>query len=150
MANHRVRFFGAACKACGFEFSMPLLSDFSYGELIFHGERQGVFGFLSSLEEAAWEDVDARLRASVLRSASPSRSEILRLQRVVAAVADPIAGRRLVPFPVCPSCGSRSIVDDESDPRGTGEIPRVTFQHYLSLSDAEKSRRVETLWIERG
>ena len=125
---------------------MPLLSDFSYGEFIFHGERQRVFGFLSAHDEPAWEDIEARLRRAALLSDSPSCSEIDRFHRVIAAAADSIAGQRLVPMPVCPSCGARAYGD--SDPQGIHEIPGVTFQQYQSLSDSERLRRVEQLWRE--
>lgn len=148
MPAHKVQFFSAKCQACGHRFSMPLLGDFSYGEFILHGERQRVFGFLSAHDEPAWEDIDARLRRVALLSDSPSRPEIDRLHRVIAATADSIAGQRLVPFPVCPSCGARSVACGDSDPQGIHEIPRVTFQWYRSLSDAERSRRVEQLWKE--
>jgi hypothetical protein len=145
---HKVQFFSAKCQACGHRFSMPVLSDFSYGEFIFHGERQRVFGFLSAHEEPAWEDIDARLRRAALLGDSPSRPEINRLHRVIAAAADSIAGQRLVPLPVCPSCGARSVAYGDSDPQGIHEIPSVTFQQYQSLSDSERSERVEQLWRE--
>ncbi|MBK8093779.1 MAG: hypothetical protein IPK32_17835 [Verrucomicrobiaceae bacterium] len=145
---HKVQFFSAKCQACGHGFSMPLLSDFSYGEFIFHGERQCVFGFLSAQDEPAWEDIEVRLRRSALLGDRPTRPQIERLHRVIAVAADSIAGQRLVSFPVCPSCGARSVAYGDSDPQGIHEIPQVSFQQYQSLSDSERSRRVEQLWRE--
>lgn len=127
---------------------MPLLGDFTYGQFIFHGERQHVFGFLSALDEPEWEDIEARLRQAAFLSDSPSQQEIDRLHRVIAASADSINGHRLVPFPVCPSCGERSVTYGDSEPQGIYEIPSVTFQQYQTLSDSERSRRVEQLWSE--
>ena len=125
---------------------MPLLSDFSYGEFIFHGERQHVFGFLSSYDEPAWSDIEARLSVAASLGDSLTRPQIDRFHRVIAAAADFISGQRLVPFPVCPSCGSRSVTYGDFDPQDIREIPGVTFQQYQSLSDAERSRRIEQLW----
>jgi hypothetical protein len=146
--THKVRFFSANCQTCGHRFSMPLLGDFSYGQFIFQGERQRVFGYLAALDEPAWEDIDARLRRAALLGNSPSSSEIDHLHRVIAAAADSIAGQQLVPLPVCPLCGARSVAYGDSDPQGIHEIPSVTFQQYQSLSDSERSRRVEQLWRE--
>jgi len=125
---------------------MPLLSDFSYGEFILHGERQSVFGFLSAHDEPAWEDIEARLLRAGLFSASAKRPDIDRFQRVIAASADAISGQRLVPFPVCPSCGSRSVAYGDSKPQGVRGVSRVTFSEYQLLSDEMRSQRVAELW----
>ena len=145
---HKVQFFNASCQACGQIFSMPLLSDFSYGEFIFHGERDHVFSFLSAFEEAAWDDIENRLRQAGLLADSPSRQQVQLMHRVIAAAADMISGQRLVPFPVCPSCGSSSVTYGDSEPQGIREIPGVTFNQYQMLSTTERSRRVEQLWTE--
>src|SRR6267154_6330297 len=141
-ASHLVQFFKASCHACGHRFSMPLLSDFSYGQFILHGERQSVFGFLSAHDEPAWEDIDDRLLRAGLFSASATRPDIDRFHRVVAASADAIGGQHLVPFPVCPSCGSRSVAYGDSRPQGIRDVPRVTFGEYQLLSDEMKSHRL--------
>jgi len=145
-ASHLVQFFEASCHACGHRFSMPLLGDFSYGQFILHGERQSVFGFLSAHDKPAWEDIDARLLRAGLFSASAIRPDIDRFQRVVAASADAIGGQRLVPFPVCPSCGSRSVAYGDSRPQGIRDVPRVTFGEYQLLSDEMRSHKLAELW----
>jgi hypothetical protein len=144
--SHSVQFFEASCDACRHRFSMPLLSDFSYGEFILHGERQTIFGFLSAHDEPAWDDIEGRLRRAGLFSASATRLEIDRFQRVIAASADTISGERLVLFPVCPSCGSRSLAYDDSKPQGIRDVPRVTFGEYQLLSDEMRTQKVTELW----
>jgi hypothetical protein len=129
---------------------MPLLGDFNYGDFVLHGERNSVFGFLSAHVEPAWEDIEARLRQPGLLGTSPIRSDIDRLHRVIAALADAIGGQRLVPFAVCPSCGSRSVVFGDSKPLGIRGIPRVTFDEYKRLPDAMKSQRLRELWQQFG
>ena len=141
-----LQFFEGSCRACRHKFSMPLLSDFSYGEFILHGKRQHVFGFLSSLDEPAWDDIDARLRQAGLFSAFATGRDIDRFHRVIAASADAIGGQRLVPFPVCPSCGSRSIAYGDSKPQDIRSVPRVTFSEYQQLSSEMKSQKVAELW----
>jgi hypothetical protein len=153
-ASQQVQFFAASCHACRRKFSMPVLSDFSYGDFILHGERNCVFGFLSAHNEPAWEDIETRLQRVGLLAASPTRTDIDRFHRVIAASADAISGQRLVPFPVCPSCGSHSVAYGDSMPHEIGdfiredirEIPRVTFETYQLLSDATKTERVGELW----
>ena len=127
---------------------MPYLGDFNYGAFILHGERDTVFGFLSAPNELTWKDIEARLQQRGLLTTSPTRSAIARLQRVIAASADAINGQRLVPFPVCPSCGSRSVAYGDSKPLDISEVPSVTFGQYQSLSDEMRSQRVEKLWKE--
>jgi hypothetical protein len=144
--SHQVRFFEASCHVCGHKFSMPLLSDFSYGEFTFHGEKHAVFGFLSAHEEPAWQDIESRLRQVGLLAISPTRSNIEHFHRVIAASADAISGQQLVPFPVCPSCGARSVAYGDSKQLNIREIPRVTFHKYQSLSNEMKFQRLGELW----
>jgi hypothetical protein len=153
-ASQQVQFVEASCQACRRKFSMPVLSDFSYGEFILHGERNCVFGFLCAHNEPAWEDIETRLKQAGLLAASPTRTDIDHFHRVIASSADAISGQRLVPFPVCPSCGSRSVAYGDSKPHEIGdfiredirEIPRVTFEAFQLLSDATKTERVGELW----
>src|SRR5690349_13737073 len=70
----KIQFFSATCHACGHRFSMPVLSDFSYGEFIFYGGREQVFGFLSAHYEPAWEDIAARSRRAAFLGDSPAHS----------------------------------------------------------------------------
>ncbi len=147
--SQQVQFFQASCQACRRKFSMPLLSDFSYGEFIFHGERGGVYGFLLALEEPAWEDIETRLQRVGVLAVSPTQKntkDIDRFHRVIAACSDAIGGQALVPFPVCPSCQSHSIAYGDSTPLGIRDIPRVTFGAYQLLSEAMKTERVGELW----
>jgi hypothetical protein len=146
--KYKVEFFRATCSACGHQFSMPLLSDFSYGQFIFHGKCNRVFGFLSAHDEPVWEDIRVRLQRAAFLPQSPSRSQIDKLHSVIAGAADSIAGQQLVPFPVCPSCGARTVSYGDSDSQGVHEIPRVSFHGYEKLSDRERSERVEQLWRE--
>ena len=133
---------------------MPALGDFSYGEFILHGARSCVFGFLCAHEEPAWEDIQTRLQRAGLLPTSPHRTDIDRFHRVVAAAADTKGEQRLVPFPVCPSCGSRSTAYGDSRPHDIGdfkhqdirEIPSVTFGEYQLLSDQQRTDRLRELW----
>src|SRR6266403_4521514 len=93
---HRIQFYEASCRHCRRTFSIPLLGDQSYGQFIFHGENGGIFGYLSSLEEPAWEDITDRLRQAGLFKTSTSRADIEHLQSVIAASADPIGEQKLV------------------------------------------------------
>lgn len=146
--THRVQFYEASCRQCRRTFSVPLPGDQSYGQFIFHGKKGGVFGYLSSFEEPAWEDITGRLGRAGLVATSASRADIERLQRVIAASADPIGGQRLVLLPVCPGCHSQSVEYWDSKPLDIHQIPGVTFSGYQMLSDGERTENLRRLWGE--
>lgn len=144
--SHRVQFYEASCRHCRRTFSIPLLGDQGYGQFIFHGEKGKVFGYLSSLEEPAWEDITARLGRAGLSTTSTSRADIEHLQRVIAASADPINEQRLVLIPVCPGCRSQSVDYGDSKPLDIRQIPSVTFSGYETLSDMTRTESLRQLW----
>ena len=127
---------------------MPLLGDQSYGEFIFHGEKGSAFGYLSTIEEPVWTDITARLQQADLFLSDKSRADIEHLQRVIAAAADPIDGQRLLLYPICPGCRSRSVEYGDSQPLGIREVPGVTFVAYHALSDENRTERLRQLWEE--
>jgi hypothetical protein len=143
---HRVQFYEGTCRQCRRTFSIPLLQ--SYGQFIFHGENGDIFGYLSSFEEPAWEDITHRLAEVGLFKPSTSRADIERFQRVIAASADPIGGQGLVLLPVCPGCRSQSVEYGDSKPLDIREIPGVTFRRYHALSDESRMERLQQLWEE--
>lgn len=143
---HSVQLFEASCRACHRTFAMPLLSDFSYGQFIFHGERGSVFGYLQALEDSAWEDMTARLQRIGLFPSSATSEQIDHFHRVVAASTDAISGQRLVSYPICPSCQSHTVSYGDSTPSVIREIPAVTFEEYLALPDATRTQRLLQLW----
>ncbi len=143
---YKVQFHEASCQHCRRAFPLPLLGDQSYGQFILHGDRGGVFGFLSAFEEPAWENISEKLRRVQPFTPSPTRTGIGHLQHAVAALADTINGQALVLFPVCPSCHSESIAYGDSRPLDVREIPSVTFHDYGLLSEDQKTEKVRELW----
>ena len=143
---HRVQFYEASCHHCRRTFSIPLLGDQSYGQFIFHGENGSIFGYLSSFEEPAWEDITARLGQAGFVKTSTSPADIGHLQRVIAASADPIGGQRLVLLPVCPGCRSQSVEYGDSKPLDIRQIPSVTFTAYNILLDIDRMQSLRRLW----
>jgi len=146
--THRVQFYEASCRHCRRTFSIPLLGDQSYGQLIFHGEKGNVYGYLSSFEEPTWEDITGRLGRAGLFTSSKSRVDIEHLQRVIAASADPISGQGLVLLPVCPGCRSQSVEYGDSKPLDIRQIPGVTFSAYQMHPDVNRTDMLRQLWEE--
>lgn len=145
-ATYQVRMFRADCRHCRRDFRIPLLGDFSYGQLILHGTRGAVFGYLSALGCPAFEDIRSRLLAIAGWREFP-RSEISRFQEVMASCADEIGGQPLGLEPVCPFCRSAAVdCYGDSKPVATDEIRGVTFTGYQSLSDSAKTQKLAELW----
>jgi hypothetical protein len=125
---------------------MPLLSDFSYGEFLFHG--RGVHGFLDGLSEPAWDDIGGRLVDQQLMPETPGTGQISRMQKVVAAMSDPIDGQQLVNHPVCSHCGSGDVSYGDNFPGEFHELPAVTYTAYQRMTDAQRNLAVATAWRE--
>jgi hypothetical protein len=122
------------------------LDDFAHGSFILHGERGGVFGFLSAFQCPSWEDIESRLLEVAGLREFKSSGDISRFQAVIASCADKIQGQPLDLAPVCPFCRSRSVDYCDSKPLDAGEIPLVTFTEFQSLSNSAKRGKLTELW----
>jgi hypothetical protein len=137
--------FEADCRHCRRSFPIPLLGDFSYGQFVLHGERGGVFGYLSAFECPSFEDIHSRLLV-IAGQQEFTRAESSRFQEVMASCADEISGQPLGLEPVCPFCRSHDLNYGDSKPLDDGEIRVVTFTGFQSLSDTAKTQKLTELW----
>lgn len=53
--EHSVRFFLQLCDHCRTIFPLPLLSDFAYGEFIFHSQAGKYHVYSNVFEDPAWD-----------------------------------------------------------------------------------------------
>jgi hypothetical protein len=147
LSDLEIRYAGVTCRACGCLFGVPTLGDFNYGEFILHG--RGVAGFLQSIGEPAWDDIDARLRAQGLLPDKPAREQIDRMQEVIANAADRIGGQALSMRLVCPHCRSGDV--EYSGAAGTfHRVPEVQFREYMDLGENARDELVARLWLDAG
>jgi hypothetical protein len=152
-STHQVRFVEADCQHCHRSFPIPLLGDMSYGLFVLHGERGGVFGYLSAFECPSFEDIHSRL-LTITGQQQFTRAEISRFQEVMAGCADEISGQPLGLNPVCPFCRSRDVDYGGSRPHEIGDFERqdireirsVTFGQYELLSEQKRTDRLRELW----
>lgn len=140
----KARFFGATCNTCGCAFKMPVLSDFDYGEFVFHG--RAVHGYLNAITEPVWDDIVARLRAKGLLPEKSTDDEHMRMRAVMAALADRIGGQPLFEHPICPHCNSHDVANGDSTAGGYHELPTVTFAVYTALTDEQRDAIVADAW----
>jgi len=113
---HQVRFVHTDCQQCRRGFPIPLLDDFAYGSFVLHGEKGGVFGFLSALECPSWADIESRLHTITDQREFTSSADISRFQEVIACCTDNLEGQPLCLTPVCPFCRSHSLEYGGSKP----------------------------------
>jgi hypothetical protein len=128
----------AKCASCGSEFSSPYLSDFSYGEFLFTGEKGNVFAYFNAIGHPVWEFV---------KSAFPSGGDDrgrkalgARIQAGCAYIADPVNGQQLVDQHVCPMCQSRNWEWWGGERVGWIEVADVTYKNFLSQPETERRR----------
>jgi hypothetical protein len=134
----------AQCRDCGRIFQYPRLpGEYSYGEFILEGRSGGIHAYLFLLDG----DGDTVIRC--VESSLPE--EFSDFVEVVARLADAIDGQRLTTRHSCPNCGSADWKRPPEKFReiiGSEEIPDVTFNEFLTLSDEARQKKVTDIALE--
>jgi hypothetical protein len=145
--GYTVMQFRARCRACGESFPFPLVSDQeSYGQFILLGERGRAYAYLLAIDNPAWDAIAALVSAATGHEKLDWMRSGERLQRVVAACADPIGGERLtIGPPICPHCQSRQVSYGDGEPMGVTELPIVSFARFMGLTPAQRAQEVTRL-----
>jgi len=133
----KVRFFQGKCGECRTEFGLPSLGDFTYGSVIFSGNKGTVFGHLHLINSSIVGEI-----REILQSLKKEQLYERSLQNLLVKVADPIDGQRLQTKQTCPSCGSLNLSLDEARMLEDKEIPLITFHRFLSQDEAARINEI--------
>ena len=144
-ATYQVRMFEVECRHCRRGFPIPLLNDFTYGEFILHGERGGVFGYLSAFTCPLFKDIHSRL-LTIAGCQEFTSAESARFREILACCADELDGQPLGLPSVCPFCRSQNLNYHDRRPLNDDLIRVVTFIGFESLSDKAKMEKLSDLW----
>jgi len=119
--NKNIPAFEAKCAQCASQFDHPGIGDFTYGENIFYtiDGRQKV-----------WVSALSTFPQRVISMLDPSRSK--KLWDILASLADPVDGQKLVARIVCPYCAS-----DHMDYWSGNQIGVASLQEAMFLNSGE-------------
>ncbi|HXA47941.1 MAG TPA: hypothetical protein VNW52_09955 [Burkholderiaceae bacterium] len=123
--NKDVATFEAKCAKCGSQFEHPSFGDFTYGEIILYT--------IDGLQKA-WANAFSAFPQRVKSMLDPPRSK--KFWEILASVADPIDGQKLVAKIVCPNCASDHMDYWNGKQIGVTPIQEATFSHLCELDDA--------------
>jgi Zn finger protein HypA/HybF involved in hydrogenase expression len=123
--NKDVATFDAKCAGCGKPFEHPSFGDFSYGENILYAASGRNQAWAS-----AFSEFPQRLKSLLDTSQSKKFWDIL------ASLADPIEGQKLVAKITCPHCSSDRLEYWDGKRIGLTSIQEATFSQVFGLDDS--------------
>jgi hypothetical protein len=147
-----LRFFRTRCLDCNADFAMPSLSDFSYGQFIWSGERGTGFAYFDACDSPIFEHIKSVMKRAVGYPTSPTHEDTDRFHFVVAGCARKIEGQKLVPHHVCPTCRSRNVSPDDNEPVADCQVEDASYDEFLAKPALEQILIVTILcnkWDEK-
>lgn len=130
--NKDVATFEAKCAGCGESFQHPSFGDFSYGENILYAASGR-----NQVWVSAFSEFPQRLKSLLDTSLSKKFWDIL------ASLADPIEGQKLVAKITCPYCSSDRLEYWDGKRIGLTSIQEATFSQVFDLDDATLVLKIE-------
>ncbi len=147
MNYRQVRFFTNFCGVCIHNVSIPVLGDFSYGELILQTKDGKDFGYAQIISEEAWSLISTICEQECGFNPKNINPELSIFQSVAVSCADELNAKQYSKeFPLCPNCGAKlsSYNDDLID--YDADIPVVTWTHFMGLTKDKQKNMVINLW----
>lgn len=172
--TEKVRFFEAHCSDCNDVFSVPLLSDFAYGEFILVSKDGKAFVYMNSIVEKSFDLISDLFRelnstekqqdsqkynfrslVALIEKIKRKRKDdylyttmyLHRLHWTIAQCADEVDGQKLTNQFRCPKCRSTNVLYGDSVVVKDDLIPVVSFDKFNALSRDEKKDKVCELYI---
>ena len=142
--------FRGSCNACKEHLTVPLLSDFAYGEFIARAYDGRTHGYLNTFEESAWDSIEQIFGLVNVKFIDRELESIESFQWVLGKCIDPINGHELsiVLGPVCSFCGSKDVTYGNAIKVGYQSIPTVSFSEFMKLDESGKFTLLEKLLEE--
>jgi hypothetical protein len=150
-----IKFYKAICNKCSYVFTVPVLGDMSYGEFIAKGDKGNIFGYLNAFDnEEAWKYIEYFFTklCNQNNKSSDCRDGIEQFYYIIGKCLDKIEGQELsiVGFPKCPNCRipCGNFNDNDNNFIEKKDIPRASFEEFLSLNDFQRKKHIYILWNE--
>lgn len=132
----KIPFFKAFCWRCFRNVHVPLVSDFSYGELLFQTQNGKLFAHVSLIDNPFFEAILTEIEQSGETKSDP--------QEVLARLADPIENQSLQAGPYrCPRCNRRLLSVNDNRHDSFGFVPEATWAAFNRLSVQEQKGAIQ-------
>ena len=136
--QRNIYYFQNTCNNCYNNIEIPLLGDFSYGELIFQ-TLDGKDFLIADL-------IDNKTFSKIEKITNESRNNQIGSQKILTKLADPFKGKAYSEtFPICPICRKelRRYNDNKKTTRHI--INYVSWSEFENLSIEKQNKRIEEL-----
>lgn len=135
--------FQATCQNqnCQHNFEVPQLSDFSYGEHLYHSIDGLDHQYLNSMDHQVWDQV-----ATTVSSIFSTKDQVKiggTIQKIIGLIADRKAPDTYYSLlERCPKCQSTDLFIDENNKTGSMEVSHLSFHRYTHLSESDRIRLI--------
>ena len=128
--------FRNTCYKCWNDIEFPLLSDFTYGEVIFQTKDAQDFYVAVLIDNKTFDFITDFLQDKKrLKKADP--------QKILAQIADKVNNQEFTThFPICPVCKARKRYFTDNIRTTKIELGYATWTDFESLSQENKLRRL--------
>lgn len=131
--------FRNTCPHCTASVEIPVLSDFSYGEIILQTKDGRDFCIAKLIGNSAYDFITHFLERS-----SDTKSHSIEAQQILAQVADQLNGKELTAeYPLCPNCQGKINRLSTEEQGEKMVLPETTWHVFEELSEPEKIQRIK-------
>jgi len=128
-------------------FPWPWLSDFSYGEFVFHSWDGKQHVYSNGIEDPAWDNI--KFYFDALAENNPKDAQrSKRFQWIVTECIDTGESVKWTQDIICPHCLKRPLHYGPGAQYFDQEIPIASFSAFMLLEEQAKRQRIAELYAE--
>lgn len=133
----------AKCRPWGHKFETPLLSDFSYGQIIYSSKDGKSFRYLEAINNGTWNFV----QKTVSNNNKKIKDEGETIQTILGLIADKYPNTDFYQNQkiICPTCGRNAWHVFRDDIAGFVDVKEMTFDRFERLTADDKKREIDLL-----
>lgn len=140
----RIATFNATCEKCKHRFTVPLLSDMSYGEFLYIDKNGLDHKYYCGLDESHWEMIEPIVDKFDTKHRFDKGDEI---RRIIGLIADRPSETDyyLTGKWICPACNSDSVAVEGTNRIDFVDVEDLLFERFDVLSLVEQECEIENL-----
>ena len=140
----KISLFPFDCPTCATSFQAAVLSDFSYGLLLYR-TRGGEVQYVDAFGDPVFADISTRVNRALMGHSLEPNQLADAVQRVFGVCCDRSEGGRTFSSATLPRCAECEAVGHQSsdDPVGVLDVNHVTHVAWQAVEEREKQRWVD-------
>ncbi len=144
-SRQRTYFYSARCLLCLKKFSVPKLSDFSFGEYLYHTKDGKIYANFSAFDELDISSfVEEKIDQNTVGRLVNEIQKNLK-QKVIGKIAD--RPQQEIDFEtgnyICPRCGSKLVKVNENKRLKAERLPKLSFEEFKKLDKESKDNFIQ-------